>query len=312
MKKNSKRNKDSNKEKKTISHEQIQMTNEKLFEYIQNQKFGSIEEINAFLEKNVTGKRIDEVVPPKEGKKSKKEKSDDLMFEAYESEPSKGVKLAKEALEIYPQNIRALIYLADKKQTPREAIGLYKKALKIAETEFGQDFFEKNKGHFWGLHETRPYMTAKLNVAECWYAMDNIDQAIKDFRELLELNPNDNQGVRYLLSSLLLENRNYSEFHTLYKQYPDEASTFWYFNYALFLFITEGDTEKANSALEKAHKQNKHVLQVLTARKKMVLHDSDFYSPGDESEAREYVTYSIKVWYETEGAIEWIKDFLQE
>src|SRR5674476_926357 len=98
-------------------------------EFIQNQNFGSIDEINEFLSKNITGRRIDEVVPILKPSPSNADKANDLMYEAYDATPSQGKKLAKEALKLHPQNIRALNYLAEQEKSPQGALKLYQKAV---------------------------------------------------------------------------------------------------------------------------------------------------------------------------------------
>ncbi len=40
--------------------EKMQMDTERLLDYIQSQNFGSLEEINEFMNKNVVGKKIEE------------------------------------------------------------------------------------------------------------------------------------------------------------------------------------------------------------------------------------------------------------
>ncbi|MFH2140921.1 MAG: hypothetical protein ABIJ97_00760, partial [Bacteroidota bacterium] len=116
---------------KPMTREMVQMANAKLTEYIQSLNFGSIEELNEFLQKNVNGKRIDEVVPLKKGKKSNIEKSEDLMYEAYDSNPIEGLKLVKEAIKLNPKNVRALTYLADNENNLESSFKLYKQAVEI-------------------------------------------------------------------------------------------------------------------------------------------------------------------------------------
>lgn len=66
--------------------------------------------------------------------------------------------------------------------------------------------------------------------------------------------------MRYLLASLLLHEGKYNDYLTLYKKFKED-STFWKFNYDLYLFITQGDTVTSNKSLKAADKCNKHVLQ---------------------------------------------------
>ncbi len=297
---------------KPMTPEMAQMANAKLSEYLQNMNFGSVEEMNEFIQNNVVGKRIDEIVPKKKGKISNIEKSDDLMYEAYESSPKKGIKLAKEALALYSENIRALNYLADHSTTVQNASKLYKESIEIGKKQLGEDFFKQNKGHFWLIHETRPFMEAKYNFAICLKELDKTEDAIREFTEILELNPNDNQGVRYVLASALLESKKYDAYFKLYKEFEDEFSAFWLFNYALFLFLTEGATIKTNKALKDADKQNKHVLLYLTRQKVFDANNvADYYSPGQENEAELYLIDNIPLWIAHPETVDWIANYIK-
>src|SRR5665648_1303271 len=89
----------------------------------------------------------------------------------------------------------------------------------------------KRQGHFWLMMETRPYMTAKLGFAHCLEALDWKEEAIKEYSDLLELNPNDNQGVRYALASILILTGKYKAFSDLFEKFKDEKSTFWSVSY---------------------------------------------------------------------------------
>ncbi len=296
---------------KLMNREMIQMDNAKLFEYLQSKNFGSVEEMNEFLQQNVNGKRVDEIVPPKKGRKSNHEKADELVYEAYDSTLLKGLKLVKEALKLNPENVRAITYLADNSADAASACKLYKQAVEIGAKQLGAQFFKENKGDFWAMHETRPYMTARLGYADCLNVLKRTDEAITEFEEMLELNPNDNQGVRYILASVLLKRKKYNEYLKLHKKFDDEGSTFWYFNYALYLFATEGATAKTNKALAKANKANKHVLQFMTGQKKLKNEPKDYYSPGDESEATIYLMENFRAFLDCSGAHNWLMQYVE-
>jgi len=296
---------------KPMSREKMHMETERLMEFIQNQNFGSIDEINEFLSKNITGKRINEVVPGIKPSQSNADKANDLMYDAYDATPAQGKKLAKEALKLHPQNIRALNYLAEQEKSPEGALKLYQKAVEYGKEQLGETYFKENKGHFWLMIETRPYMTAKLGFAQCLEALDWQDEAIKEYDEMLELNPGDNQGVRYMLASLLLYTGKYKAFNELYKKFKDEESTFWLFNYALYLFATEGPTAKANRALALANKENSNVIDVMTQRKVLAKNPQGYYSPGDENEAAYYLMDNFKSWLNVEDTLDWLFSFIK-
>ncbi|OGZ68632.1 MAG: hypothetical protein A3D44_03905 [Candidatus Staskawiczbacteria bacterium RIFCSPHIGHO2_02_FULL_42_22] len=54
----------------------------------------------------------------------------------------------------------------------------------------------------WGFLENRAYLRALQYRADLYWDDDENDEAIKIFRLLLKLNPNDNQGVRYEIAGL--------------------------------------------------------------------------------------------------------------
>lgn len=291
---------------KPMSAEKMQMDTARLMEFIQNQNFGSLEEINEFLNKNLTGKRIDEVIMEPAPSTTNQQKADDLMYEAYDSTPAKGKKLANEALKLDPENVRALNLLADLAPDAKSALKLFQKAMESGKKQLGESYFKENRGHFWGLVETRPYMTARFSFAQCLAALDWKEEAIKELNEMLELNPSDNQGVRYFLASLLLFNRDYKHFAALFEKFKDEESTFWKYNYALYLFATEGATPKANKALLEAYDENPHVVDFMTQRKQMNPNPPEYYSPGDENEAAYYLMDNFRAWVNVGNTLDWV------
>ncbi len=294
-----------------MTPEMVQMANAKISELLAKQNFSSIEEANEFFKKHINGKKIDDLFFNKKGRKTNIEKSEDLVYEAYESSPGEGKKLVQKALKLDPDNIRALNYMADREENIEEAIKLYKQSMSIAERKLGPEYFNKNKGHFWGLHETRPYMTAKLNYANCLNSSGKIEESIHEYKELLELNPNDNQGIRYILSGLLLHTENYGEYLKLYKSYK-EKSTFWLFNYALYLFIKKGDSKESNKALQDANKCNKYVIKIMTQQIQMNLEPPSHYSPGQEDEAVCYLMDNFSIWMKHKDSIFWLMKFVKK
>jgi len=294
-----------------MTPEMVQMANAKLMEYLQKQNFNSLEEINEFLRTHINGKPIDQVVPLKKGRKTNDEKSDDLLYQALDSDPKQGLMLVREALKYNPDNVRALNYLGEQEKDVTKAIEIFKKAMEAGARQLGEDFFAENKGHFWGMHETRPYMAAKFNYANCLSAIFKTNESIKEYNEILALNPNDNQGVRYILASDLLYHKKYKAFLDLFKKF-DEASAYWLFNYALYLFATEGRSAKANKALIEASKQNKHMIPYMTRQKIIKVEPDGYYSPGDEREAAMYLMENLKTWMECKGTADWLFSFIRK
>ena len=83
-------------------------------------------------------------------------------------------------------------------------------ALEAGELALGPQGFEEYDGHFWGFLETRPYMRARHGLALTLLKLGEEAVAMEHFRVMLKLNPNDNQGIRYLLLGSLLRRRRHS------------------------------------------------------------------------------------------------------
>jgi len=279
----------------------------KLMEAIKKQGFETTDDINNFL-KNMQGQSLDDL-PERTDKKGH---SQDLVYEAYEQPVSKGKKLVKQALELDPNNADAFNYLASIEKNIDKAIEQYEKAIKAGEKILGKKFFKEEKGHFWGMLETRPYMRAKVGLADCLYAKNEVDKAIKIYEEMLELNPGDNQGIRYLLSTLLLGKKDMTKFEKFIKESEDEDCAVWNYNNALYSFKKSGQTTKSEKILLQAYKSNEFVIDYMLGNKEMPKEQPQYIGRGDENEAISYVNGAWPIWNKTDGAFDWIYNFIQK
>jgi len=279
----------------------------KLMEEIKKQDFNSTDELNDFM-KNLMKQSLDDL-PERTDKKGR---SQDLVYEAYEQPVSKAKKIIIQALELDPDNADAYNYLASIEKDIDKAIKLYEKAIKAGEKTLGKKFFKEEKGYFWGMLETRPYMRAKSGLADCLYAKNEIDKAIEIYEEMLELNPNDNQGIRYLLSTLLLGKDDLTKFELFIKNNEEEDCAVWNYNNALYSFKKIGRKAKTDKVLLNAYKSNEFVSDYLLGIKKMPNEQPQYIGRGDENEAIAYVFDTWKIWNNTEGAFDWLYDFKQK
>lgn len=166
--------------------------------------------------------------------------------------------------------------------------------------------FKKYEGHFWGLTETRPYMDAKFHLAHVLWKLGEREKAITHLKEMLRLNPNDNQGVRYILINWLIEENDKEYIKKLLKEYEDDAATDFQYGAALFYF-TQQDMLKAVEHLHEAMKRNPHVPFYLLGYKRIPKRLPDYTGLGDESEAQVYAAHAGKLWQVTLGALDWLK-----
>lgn len=236
------------------------------------------------------------------------DRAQDLMYEAWE-EPSeaKRVALARKALSISSDCADAHTLLADcEPEGSDAALEGYRRAVAAGEAALGPDAREEYEGGFWGFLETRPYMRARAALANCLRARGDIAGAVDEYRAMMELNPNDNQGNRYILMCLLHDIRAETELSDLLARYP-EHSPFWTYSDTLASFRKEGPTAATLKRLKSAIKSNPHVPAYLLGTTKLPALP-DFYSPGDASEAVIYATDALSGWKSTQGALEWLAE----
>lgn len=237
--------------------------------------------------------------------------ADMLIDEAYNSEDSdEKIALAKKALKTDPDNIDAYLILGEESNFWDEALEYYYLAVQAAEKILGKSYFEKNKGSFWGLVETRPYMIAKSRLAQALWELDRKHEAIEHMIELIQLNPNDNQGIRYVLSSYLLYLDEDEKFEKLCRQFPNDSGIYFRYNRALFLFKKHGDCKESIKALKDAIKYNKYVPKYLIREDALPDEIPYYYSLNSPEEAIVYAIDSQAAWQKIPGAIKWLQKHL--
>lgn len=219
-------------------------------------------------------------------------------------------RIAREALALSPDCVDAYVVLAESQKRPEEALRLYRQGEAAGRRLLGERYFLENAGHFWGLMETRPFMRACHGVAACLWATGQHNEAVLKSRELLRLNPNDNQGIRYQLCAFLAQLGRDKELEELLGEY-DDVSAAWQYSQALLAFRRHGDSEVSRRTLKEAHETNRHVPELMLNPDRLPSLPPEYYSPGDENEAIGYVGENLASWRTTPGAIRWLRDVLQ-
>ncbi|MDE2505574.1 MAG: hypothetical protein KGM43_00035 [Planctomycetota bacterium] len=234
-------------------------------------------------------------------------RAQDLIYQAIgASDLEERMRLAKLALQTSPDCADAYLLLAEDAAELVAKLELCEKAVAAGERTLGARAFREDVGHFWGLLATRPYMRARQELAHLLWLLGRRDEAIAHAVDMLRLNPNDNQGVRYLLSAWLLDERRNAELRELLERY-DEESAAWCFTKTLLAFREHGDVPATRKLLQAAKKENKHVVELLVGRARMPRERPQSYSDGSVEEALLYAADSMSAWKSTPGAISWLK-----
>ncbi len=238
------------------------------------------------------------------------EKAQELCWRAFEGNEEDRDLLPYLALDICPDCADAYVILAEdcEEDDPGRAMELYQEGVMAGERALGKEFFEENEGDFWMVLETRPYMRARFGLAKMCSLRGRKEEAAAHMEALLRLNPNDNQGVRDFCAALLMEIGEDVRAKAVLDAYEDDALAAHAFNRALWTFRHDGRCRGADHALSEAMKRNRHVVPFLTGIKKVPSHTPDYFTPGDRTEAVEYVAEAGGAWHVTPGAVEWLKD----
>ena len=269
------------------------------------QQFKTIEEANDFYRHAMESDAIKHFQPD-----TVEDQAQHLAYEAFGKKGVERRNMAIQALEISENCPDAYVILAERERDNNRKIELYSKGVNAGEKILGKEIFDREKGNFWGIIETRPYMRAQEGLAIALWDSGQLDRAQKIYERLLDLNPNDNQGNRYALLLLYLYRRDFEKAKEVLNQY-DENSTEWNYNRALLLYLTSGITIESKIALRRAFESNKYVPALFLGEVKPTP-KSNYITPGEPDEAGSYVRVSGFLWIKNFEALKWlVHEFLE-
>ncbi len=221
--------------------------------------------------------------------------------------PVEKVQLAHQALEQDPDNINALMLLAQwEAANSAERCDLLKRAVDGCERVLGAEFFEKNTGRFWLIRETRTFMEALTNLASTYAHLKNFENAIACYERGILLNPADNQFNRYPLSNCYIQSRQLDKAQQLAQQFPQDTGAFFLFDQALISFIQTANSGESKALKKQALAHNKYVPKLLSGKIKMPKRMPERLSSGDKDEAVLYAAQNMELWRSVAGSIPWL------
>ncbi len=275
--------------------------------WIDEQHFASIEEMNAGLEAARRLGLFDRHQKATDGRElTPLERAQELVYDAGDAIGRLRIKLARQALALSADCADAHVMLGDAAASPEEAVEHYTRGLEAGMRAIGPDAFASLQGQFWGQMQTRPYMRACLALAEVLREVGRHEEAIAHFTDLLRLNPEDNQGIRYLLLPALLEHGQDAEAEQLLARYPTDVEATWPYARALLAFRREGDSAVARGALQEAVRANRHVAAYLIDPSRTPWNPADHVQQGSPDEAADVVDQLLPAFENTPNALAWL------
>ncbi len=236
-------------------------------------------------------------------------KAQHVIYDAWEQRTKRGrLAFARKALRLSPLCADAYVILAeDAAGSEEERRDVFARGVAAGELALGPKEFKTCAGSFWGVLETRPYMRARAGLAGALLRLGDREGAVAHWRAMLKLNPNDNQGVRYLLAAELLRRDDMPALNRLLAAYKDEWSVVWLYTRALLAF-REGQSGTADTAalVADAREANPHVPGILSGAEPPVASRESYVTLGGADEATWYVEEHGPAWQATPGAIAWL------
>jgi tetratricopeptide (TPR) repeat protein len=240
----------------------------------------------------------------------------DLIYDAWEATGARRAALARQALELWPDCADAYVLLAQETTSNlvaqemaanlEEARELLERGVAAGERTLGRRVFEQDVGHFWLVFETRPYMRARAALAATLWRLGRLKEAVEHQRELLRLNPNDNQGLRYRQAHWLLTLECFDELDELFVAYADDGAPGLVYTRALAAFARRGEDAGSRGLLAQARELNPHVPAYLTGHKTLPEQRPAYTVFGEETEAIDYAAGAGELWTSVPGALAWL------
>ena len=268
----------------------------------------SIDDVNKALtqatEKGITVDDLDEALGNTPAASTALEQAQSIAYDAMEATGRARIALARRALAVSPDCADAWVILADASPDMDTAVVQYERAVEAGRCAIGGEF-DGLRGEFWGHLITRPYMRARLSLAQVLEDLNRSSEARTHYADLLRLNPNDNQDIRYLLLPLLFTEGDDEAAGTLLEEYADDHGAMWPYAAVLRVWRRQGDSAQARATLDAAVAGNPYVLDYLLDPKSMPDSAGPLITLGGRDEAASAARSLARAFAITPGILEW-------
>ena len=191
------------------------------------------------------------------------------------------------------------------------AKALLEEAVTLGRCVFPQGFRSGDRLE-WGWLENRPFLRCLCSLGVVYAREGWLEEALAIYQELLSFNPNDNQGVRALVVTVLFTLKRPEEVLKVCMAYPDDGMPEVAYGGALALFQL-GRNHDATTTLKEALRWRPRVAAELlkTRHRRPQSSIPGYITMGGADEAYEYWQHSGRFWGETEGALPWLAEMVR-
>jgi len=275
--------------------------------FLESRPDASIDDINEALAKaQKRGTTVDDLGDVLGGSATRTplDEAQTIAYDAMEAQGRARIALARRALAVSPDCADAWGILGDASPDIEAALAHYERAVEAGRRAIGERFDEL-RGEFWGHLITRPYMRARLSLGQVLEDLKRPDEARVHYADLLRLNPNDNQGIRYLLLPLLLARGDDEAAGALLEEFASDRRAMWPYAAVLRVWRREGDTAQARATLDHAVAESPYVLDYLLDPESIPEPSGPFVTPGGRDDAASVARSLAPAFLANPGILEW-------
>jgi tetratricopeptide (TPR) repeat protein len=235
-------------------------------------------------------------------------KAQDIMYDAWDADSAeRAVALVLQALGASPHCCDAYVLLGSIVPAASEdALALFELACEAGERVLGPEALADPGGEVWESDAARPYLRARLGLAQSLWEHDRHDEAIAHYEALLDLDPGDSQGVRHGLAAALLELDRDDALATLLESYSEDEGVEWTYTRLLAALRAKADAPTLRRLLRVALDSNRYVPDVLLGNAALPDELPDEIEAGGPDEAAVYAETFGAGWVRTKGALPWL------
>ncbi|WP_034551892.1 tetratricopeptide repeat protein [Carnobacterium funditum] len=222
---------------------------------------------------------------------------------AYAQNDKEYKAIIRKVLKLDPDNLDARYY---KLQLDVEKDTYLKDFKKLV--DFGWELMQKEQldnaeslGHYWLITKTRPFMRVKQAYADALLQFSRLTLAEEQYKELLQLNEGDNQGVRYNLMSVYYRLEKTVEAQELSEKYKYDQNSPLFLIPLILLSLKIGDEKTAKryyNLLQKEHPYTSEIFKKkeLDVEKALTMLESESYSPDSGEDIYLAIAMNIDVF----------------
>ena len=158
----------------------------------------------------------------------------------------------------------------------------------------------------WGHLENRPFLRAAQGAALCHLGLGEREEAISVMERILLWNPDDNQGIRYLIGSEYMRTGQEGRAETFFETEAPGYPPYWYEK--ALLFLCQDRHVAAATSLRRGFVENGYIAEILCGnpdpRPIGIWHGWTFAEP---ELAKEYAESYGGLWHETAHATSFLR-----